>query len=123
MLILSRRPGETIRIGDDIAITTLGIQGLQVRLGIEAPAGVAVHRQEIYDRIQAERAAADQHIDARIKAAAAEPVTLCVQFSLPNAQAASALVNILPHGQCVFGTQARVSRIELMPLEAEPCAS
>ena len=52
MLILTRRPGEVIRIGDDIIITVLSVNGLQVRLGIDAPEGVAVHRQEIYDRIQ-----------------------------------------------------------------------
>lgn len=53
MLILTRRIGETIRINDDISVTVLGVQGMQVRLGIEAPASVEVHRQEIYDRIQA----------------------------------------------------------------------
>lgn len=55
MLILTRRVGETIRINDDISVTVLGINGMQVRLGIEAPEGVAVHRQEIYERIQAQK--------------------------------------------------------------------
>lgn len=53
MLILSRRVGEVIRINDDISVTVLGVNGMQVRLGIVAPQGVAVHRQEIYERIQA----------------------------------------------------------------------
>ncbi|MBI6944378.1 carbon storage regulator CsrA [Pseudomonas putida] len=53
MLILTRRIGETIRINDDISVTVLGVNGMQVRLGIAAPEGVAVHRQEIYERIQA----------------------------------------------------------------------
>lgn len=53
MLILTRRVGETIRINDDISVTVLGVKGNQVRLGIEAPAGVSVHRQEIFERIQA----------------------------------------------------------------------
>lgn len=53
MLILTRRVGETIRINDDISVTVLGVNGMQVRLGIAAPEGVAVHRQEIYERIQA----------------------------------------------------------------------
>lgn len=119
MLILSRRPGESIRIGDDITITPVGIQGLQVRIGIDAPAGVAVHRQEIYDRIEAERTASGQHIDERIRAAASEPVMLSVMFALPNAQAATALINQMPSGHNVFGTQARVSRITLMPQEVE----
>ena len=55
MLILSRRVGETIRINDDISIQVLGICGQQVRLGITAPADVAIHREEVYERIQAQR--------------------------------------------------------------------
>lgn len=55
MLILTRRVGETIRINDDISVTVLGVNGMQVRLGIEAPEGVAVHRQEIYERIHAQK--------------------------------------------------------------------
>ena len=55
MLILTRRVGETIRINDDISIQVLGICGQQVRLGITAPDEVAVHREEVYDRIQAQR--------------------------------------------------------------------
>ena len=55
MLILTRRVGETIRINDDISIQVLGICGQQVRLGITAPADVAIHREEVYERIQAQR--------------------------------------------------------------------
>jgi len=54
MLILSRRTGESLIIGDNVTINVLGIQGNQVRLGIEAPREVSVHREEIYARIQAE---------------------------------------------------------------------
>lgn len=55
MLILTRKIGETICINDDISVTVLGVKGMQVRLGIEAPEGVAVHRQEIYERIQEQK--------------------------------------------------------------------
>ncbi|MGC9456412.1 MAG: carbon storage regulator CsrA [Halothiobacillaceae bacterium] len=54
MLILTRRIGEVLRIGDDVAITVLGIKGNQVRIGIDAPKDVAVHREEIYQRIKNE---------------------------------------------------------------------
>jgi carbon storage regulator len=55
MLILTRRVGETIKIGDDIEITVLGIKGNQVRVGIDAPDDVSIHREEIYDKIQLEK--------------------------------------------------------------------
>lgn len=52
MLILTRKVGETIRIGDDIAISVIDIRGSQVRLGIEAPRDITVHREEVYEQIQ-----------------------------------------------------------------------
>ena len=55
MLILTRRVGETLVIGDDIRITVLGARGSQVRMGVNAPKNVAVHREEIYQRIQSEK--------------------------------------------------------------------
>ena len=57
MLILTRRVGETIMVGDSIRFTVLGVKGNQVRCGIEAPKDVAVHREEIYQRIHREREA------------------------------------------------------------------
>lgn len=57
MLILTRRVGETIMIGDDVAVTVLGVHGNQVRVGVNAPKEVSVHREEIYERVQKERAA------------------------------------------------------------------
>jgi carbon storage regulator len=54
MLILTRRIGETVMIGQDITVTVLGVKGQQVRIGISAPKDVAVHREEIFERIKTE---------------------------------------------------------------------
>ncbi len=56
MLILTRRVGETLMVGDDVTVTVLGVKGNQVRIGVNAPKDVAVHREEIYDRIRKENA-------------------------------------------------------------------
>ena len=55
MLILTRRVGETVMIGNDVTVTVLGVKGNQVRIGINAPKNVAVHREEIYERIKREQ--------------------------------------------------------------------
>lgn len=65
MLILTRRIGEVLIIGEEVKLTVLGIRGHQVRLGVDAPKNVAVHRKEIYDRIQKKEASNDAVIDIR----------------------------------------------------------
>ncbi len=57
MLILTRRVGETLVIGDEVQVTVLGVKGNQVRIGVNAPQDVGVHREEIYERIAKERSA------------------------------------------------------------------
>ncbi len=59
MLILTRRVGETLMVGDEVTVTVLGVKGNQVRIGVNAPQDVAVHREEIYQRIQNENAKQD----------------------------------------------------------------
>jgi len=56
MLILTRRVGETVMIGEDVTVTVLGVKGNQVRIGVNAPRNVAVHREEIFERIKREEA-------------------------------------------------------------------
>ena len=63
MLILTRRVGETLMIGEDVTVTVLGVKGNQVRIGVNAPREVAVHREEIFDRIKREESGEGGHSD------------------------------------------------------------
>ncbi|MCP3866557.1 MAG: carbon storage regulator CsrA [Gammaproteobacteria bacterium] len=63
MLILTRRVGETLMIGDEVTVTVLGVKGNQVRIGVNAPRDVAVHREEIYERIKQEQMSDKDHSD------------------------------------------------------------
>ena len=122
MLILTRKSGETIRIGNNISITVLGVSGQQVRLGITAPESVEVHREEIYQRIQAEKTTQtpdglttgvpvvsdSMHIDDRVKMIGAEPAFMTVVFKLPSLNDAQALIDKLPYREKALGTEAEV---------------
>jgi carbon storage regulator len=69
MLILTRRVGESIIIGDNICVTVFGVKGVQVRLGIDAPKSVPVHREEVFERIQREQGV---HADSAVPSQASE---------------------------------------------------
>ena len=64
MLILSRKMGECVKIGDDVTVTVLGMRNGHVRIGIHAPRTVSVHREEVYERIQAIKASQQEVIEA-----------------------------------------------------------
>jgi carbon storage regulator len=67
MLILTRRVGEALKIGDDVTITVLSVRGHQVRIGIDAPKDVGVHREEIYAKIHGEEPQLDKQVDHNAK--------------------------------------------------------
>ena len=85
MLILTRRVGETIVIGDDVIVTVLGIKGNQVRIGINAPKDVSVHREEIYQRIQQEKNTTPV-VAAKVEEPAAAPAVSVKKKREPKAK-------------------------------------
>ena len=76
MLILTRRVGETLMIGDDVTVTVLGVKGNQVRIGVNAPKEISVHREEIYERIKRE-----QEQQSQGKSPAIEPLRQRQRYS------------------------------------------
>ena len=70
MLILTRRVGETVMIGSEVTVTVLGVKGNQVRIGINAPKNVAVHREEIFERIKREQTEPELDSSAKLSAGA-----------------------------------------------------
>ena len=83
MLILTRRVGESLMIGDDVTITVLGVKGNQVRIGVDAPKEVAVHREEILDRIEnAAAEVADEDLKFRRSGRVAEGAPLLREYTL-----------------------------------------
>lgn len=67
MLILTRRVGESLMVGDEVTITVLGVKGNQVRIGVNAPKDVGVHREEIYQRIQREKMTKSSHLESALQ--------------------------------------------------------
>ena len=84
MLILTRRVGETIVIGDNVIVTVLGIKGNQVRIGINAPKDVTVHREEIYQRIQQEKNTTTPATTTAAPAPVAKPEVKPTESALPS---------------------------------------
>ena len=97
MLILTRRAGETVMIGSDVTITVLGVKGNQVRIGINAPKDVAVHREEIYERIQSEK--------ARRRGRARMPISPNSGSALPHV-----LLTVICAAPCMRGGWPRTNR-------------
>jgi carbon storage regulator len=75
MLVLTRRPGESIVVGDDIVVTVIEIKGGQVRIGIDAPRSVEVYREEIYEQVRQENLSAIAHVNEIREAVQDTPVT------------------------------------------------
>jgi carbon storage regulator len=94
MLILTRRVGETIVIGDDVIVTVLGIKGNQVRIGINAPKDVTVHREEIYQRIQQEKGGSTTKTASSTPAPAASPASTSATPSTTSSSTTTAAVTV-----------------------------
>ncbi len=83
MLILTRRVGETLMVGDEVSVTVLGVKGNQVRIGVNAPKEVSVHREEIYQRIQREKLDKLAHLEAAIQSGQLPPYGTGASGTIP----------------------------------------
>ena len=94
MLILTRRVGETLMVGDEVTVTVLGVKGNQVRIGVNAPKDVSVHREEIYQRIQREKEEEEKQLGDMLVEGARAVIMVCDHFGPLNTVSSSVRIPV-----------------------------